>query len=117
MDFVKIQYEQPTPPADIRRPEDWARAPLYPEEFFEAPVGVAAGLVKAAKAEALVIMTVYSPFMWAKHAAGDALLTAHLKENPEAVRKGLEIMTENVRRLVRGCKQAGVAGFYLATPG
>jgi uroporphyrinogen decarboxylase len=118
MDFVKIQFEQATPAADnIRRPEDWANVPLYPESFFEAPVGVAAGLVKAAKAEALVIMTVYSPFMWAKHATSDATLTAHLKENPEAVRKGLEIMTENVRRLVRGCKQAGVDGFYISTQG
>ncbi len=118
MDFVKIQLEQATPRADnIRRPEDWADLPLYPESFFEAPVGVAAGLVKAAKAEALVIMTVYSPFMWAKHATSDAVLTAHLKENPEAVRKGLEIMTQNVRRLVRGCKQAGVDGFYISTQG
>jgi uroporphyrinogen decarboxylase len=118
MDIVKIQYEQATPPAgNIRRPEDWANAPLYPESFFEAPVGVAAGLVKAAKAEALVIMTIYSPFMWAKHATSDAVVTAHLKENPEAVRKGLEIMTENVRRLMRGCKQAGVDGFYISTQG
>jgi uroporphyrinogen decarboxylase len=118
MDFVKIQYEQATPLADhIRRPEDWANAPLYPDEFFDEPVAVAAGLAQAAKAEALVIMTVYSPFMWAKHATGEALLTAHLKENPEAVRKGLEIMTENVRRLVRGCKRAGVDGFYISTQG
>jgi uroporphyrinogen decarboxylase len=117
MDFVKIQYERATPPADIRRPADWANLALYPESFFEASVGVAAGLVKAAKAEALVIMTVYSPFMLAKQTAGDAVLTAHLREDPDAVRKGLEIMTENVRRLVRGCKQAGVDGFYISTQG
>jgi uroporphyrinogen decarboxylase len=80
-------------------------------------VGVAAGLVKAAKAEALVIMTVYSPFMWAKHATSEALLSAHLKENPQAVRPGLEIMTENVRRFMRDCKQAGVDGFYISTQG
>ena len=118
MDFVKIQYEQKQPPADlIHRPEDWAKAPLYPESFFEAPVGVAAGLAQAAKAEALVIVTLYSPLMWARHLSGDALLTAHLKENPQAVRRGLEIMTENVLRLVRGCKQAGVDGFYASTQG
>ena len=118
MDFVKIQYEQHVPAdGDIRRPEDWAHAPLYGQEFFEAPVAVAAGLAQAAKPEALVIMTVYSPFMWARHAAGDAALTAHLRENPEAVRKGLEIMTENVRRLMRGCIQAGVDGFYISTQG
>lgn len=118
MDFVKIQYEQTLPPsAPIHRLEDWAGVPLYPEEFFEAPVRVAEGLVKAAKHEALVIMTLYSPFMWARHAAGEQVLDGHLKENPEAVRKGLEIMTENVLNLVRGCKRVGVDGFYASSQG
>src|SRR5512147_2688451 len=66
MDFVKIQYEQVLPPGTtIRQPRDWGRLTLYPEEAFEAPIQVAEGLVKAAKNEALVIMTLYSPFMWA----------------------------------------------------
>src|SRR5262245_6169544 len=58
MDFVKIQYEQVLPPGPpIRAPEDWANVPLYPDAFFEEPVRVAEGLVRATKAEALVIMT------------------------------------------------------------
>ena len=118
MDFVKIQYEQTQPAsASIHRPEDWAHAPLYPEEFFETPIRVVEGLVKAAKDEALVIMTLYSPFMWARHLAEGVDLTGHLKENPEAVKKGLEIMTENVLRLVRGCKRVGVDGFYVSSQG
>jgi len=118
MDFVKIQYEQVLPPLPaVRRPEDWAHAPLYTAEFFDAPVRVAEGLVKAAKNEALVIMTLYSPFMWAMHAGGGAVLTEHLKRDPEAVTKGLRIMTENVLRLVRGCKRVGVDGFYATTQG
>ena len=115
MDFVKIQYEQPFPASTpIRRPEDWAHAPLCSEEFFEAPIRVVEGLVKAAKSDALVIMTIYSPFMWAAHLAD---ITNHLKENPEAAKKGLEIMTENVLTLVRGCKRAGVDGFYASSQG
>jgi len=115
MDFVKIQYEQGFPASPpIRKPEDWAHAPLCSEEFFEAPIHVVEGLVKAAKSEALVIMTLYSPFMWAAHRAD---ITHHLKENPEAAKKGLEIMTENVLTLVRGCKRAGVDGFYASSQG
>ena len=115
MDFVKIQYEQPFPASTpIRKPEDWAHAPLCSGEFFEAAIRVVEGLVKAAKSEALVIMTLYSPFMWAAHLAD---ITNHLKEDPEAAKKGLEIMTENVRTLVRGCKQAGVDGFYASSQG
>jgi uroporphyrinogen decarboxylase len=115
MDFVKIQYEQPFPASTpIRKPEDWAKAPLCSEEFFEAPIHVVEGLVKAAKSDALVIMTLYSPFMWAAHLAD---ITNHLKQNPEAAKKGLEIMTENVLTLVQGCKRAGVDGFYASSQG
>lgn len=115
MDFVKIQYEQPFPAsAPISKPEDWAQAPICSEEFFEAPLHVVEGLVQAAKSEALVIMTLYSPFMWAAH-LGD--ITNHLQENPEAAKKGLEIMTENVLTLVRGCKRVGVDGFYASSQG
>jgi uroporphyrinogen decarboxylase len=118
MDFVKIQYEQPFPSSTpIRKPEDWAHAPLCSEEFFEAPIHVVEGLVKAAKSEALVILTLYSPFMWAAHLAEDGAITNHLQENPEAVKKGLEIMTENVLTLVRGCKRACVDGFYASSQG
>jgi len=118
MDFVKIQYEQTLPPSPaIHRPVDWAQAPLYPEKFFEAPIHVAEGLVKAAKNEALVIMTLYSPFMWAARLRGDVELANHLKENPEAVAKGLEIMTENVLTLIRGCKRVGIDGFYASSQG
>jgi uroporphyrinogen decarboxylase len=118
MDFVKIQYEHSQPPSSpIRRPEDWAQAPLYSDEFFEMPVKVVEGLVKAARAEALVVMTLYSPFMWATHLVGADLVAAHLKEKPEAVVKGLAIMIENVLKLVRACQRAGVDGFYVATQG
>ena len=118
MDFVKIQYEQSQPAsAPIRRPEDWARAPLYPDEFFEAPIRVVEGLVKAARQDALVIMTLYSPFMWAAHLGGGVNLVKHLEENPEAVKKGLAVMVDNVLKLVRGCKQAGVDGFYASSQG
>jgi len=118
MDFVKIQYEQIQPPyPPIRKPEDWALVPLVGEDFFDPTLRVVAGLVKAAGKEALVVMTVYSPFMWAAHLDPDGLLPAHLQQNPSPVSQGLAIMTENVLRLVRGCKQAGVDGFYVSTQG
>jgi uroporphyrinogen decarboxylase len=118
MDFVKIQYEQTIPAlAPIQKAEDWARAPLFPAEFFEAPVRVVEGLVRASKGEALVIMTLYSPFMWAMNFTTNEDLARHMQENPAAVQKGLEIMTENVLNLARGCKQAGVDGFYASSQG
>ena len=118
MDFVKIQYEQTLSSSPlIHNLKDWGNAPLYPEAFFETTVRVAEGLVKAAKDEALVIMTLYSPLMWARRMAGEENLANHLMENPEAVKKGLEIMTENVLNLVRACKRVGVDGFYASSQG
>lgn len=115
MDFVKIQYEQPFPASTpIHKPEDWAHAPRCSQDFFEAPIRVVEGLVKAAGSDALVIMTLYSPFMWAAHLAD---ITSHLRENPEAAKKGLEIMAENVLTFVRGCKGVGVDGFYASSQG
>ena len=64
-----------------------------------------------------MVMTLYSPFMWAAQYDGGAGISAHLQEDPEAVAKGLRVMTENVLRLVRGCKWAGVDGFYVSTQG
>ena len=118
MDFVKIQYEQTQPLyPPIRKPEDWMHVPLVGQDFFEPTIRVVEGLVKAAGKEALVVMTVYSPFMWAAHLDQAGLIGAHLQENPQAVSQGLAIMTENVLRLVHGCKQAGVDGFYVSTQG
>lgn len=118
MDFVKIQYEQhlPSEPS-ISRPEDWSSVPRYAQESFEPTVRVVEGMLQAAQADALVIMTLYSPFMWVKHLSSDAVLRVHFRENPDAVQAGLDIMTENVLNLVRACKRAGIDGFYASTQG
>jgi uroporphyrinogen decarboxylase len=118
MDFVKIQYEKVFPPIPaIKRPQDWATMPSYPLEFYEPMLSAVQGLVKAAKPEALVLMTLYSPFMCAGHTTSLPLLTAHLEENPDAVRKGLEPITDSLMRFVKECVRLGVDGFYASTQG
>lgn len=118
MDWVKIQYEHAFPRRlDISRPQDWAQMPLYGRDFYAEPLHVVEGLVKAAKKEALVLVTLYSPFMCAGHTAGDQTLTEHLKSDPEAVKRGMEIITESVMTFVRECIRLGVDGFYASTQG
>ena len=91
MDFIKIQYERKFPPVpQIRRPEDWAKIPFYDLEFYEPQLQAVEGLVKAAKSEALVLCTLYSPLMCAGHTTSHETVTAHLSEDPDAVAKGLE---------------------------
>ena len=76
MDFVKIQYERtfPTLP-QIQNPEDWSRMPPYGRDFFEGQLSAVKGLVQALGREAVVVMTLYSPFMCAGQTAGAARVT------------------------------------------
>jgi len=119
MDFVKIQYERAFPVLpEIQRPEDWARMPFYDLDFYRDPLGVVEGLVKAAKKEALVVLTLYSPFMLAGQTVGDqATLTAHIQENPEAVKRGMQVITDSLMGFVKECTRLGLDGFYTSTQG
>ncbi len=118
MDFVKIQYERTFPPIlDIKKPGDWEKMPSYKLDFYEPELEAVKGLVKAAKKEALILVTLYSPFMCAGHTATLPLLTAHLQENPDAVKKGLEIITNSLMLFVKECIRLGVDGFYASTQG
>ncbi len=118
MDFVKIQYEHPFPKLpEIRRPKDWARVPALGADYFSDPLEVVAGMVKEAKKEAVVVVTLYSALMHAGHATSGALLTAHLKEDPESTAKGLMKIAECNLVFVRECVKRGIDGFYMSTQG
>ncbi len=118
MDFVKIQYERTFPPIpEIKSPADWKKVPLYKQDFYEPELEAVRGLVKAAKREALILVTLYSPLMCAGHTAGLPLLSTHLQEDAEQVKKGMEIITESLMLFVKECIRAGVDGFYTSTQG
>lgn len=118
MDFVKIQFELPFPHhPEIRRPTDWARLPFYGKAFYDPQLEVVKGLVEEAKHEALVILTLYSPFMLAGQAVGAETLEAHIREDPEATRRGIEIIAASLLLFVREAIRLGVDGFYHSTQG
>ena len=119
MDFVKIQYEKTFPvEREIRSPGDWHRLPKHGEDFYVEPLSVVEGLVKAVKDEALILVTLYSPYMCVGHAAGgDKILTEYLNQDPEGVKPGLETATESLMMFVNRCIDLGVDGFYASTQG
>lgn len=118
MDFVKVQYENPFPHRpQIAKPTDWAQMPRYGRDFYAGQLHVIDGLVKAAGKEAPVIVTVYSPFMCAGHTVGSQALNAQIAEDPQAVKKGMEIITESLMIFVKACIELGVDGFYASTQG
>ncbi|MFI5386946.1 MAG: uroporphyrinogen decarboxylase family protein [Fimbriimonadales bacterium] len=117
MDFVKVQLELDFPTVAIEKPQDWANLPFLDTGFFEPQLGVVRGLVEALGKDALVIVTLYSPMMMANHIGDRNLLNAHLEEDVEAVRPGMQTMTDSLIGFVRECVKAGVDGFYHSTQG
>jgi uroporphyrinogen decarboxylase len=118
MDFVKIQFEHTLPrQTNLLNPDDWRRIKPLDEEFFLDPLYVVDGLVKAAKREALVLVTLYSPFMLAGQINGQETITRHIIENPEKAKIGMEIVTESLLAFVKACIRLGVDGFYTSTQG
>ena len=118
MDFVKVQYERTFPPlSQIQSAADWKAMPRYGLDFYRPQLEVVDALVKAAGREALVLVTLYSPFMCAGQSASRALLAKHIDENAEAVRPALETVTDSLLGFVRECRNLGVDGFYASTQG
>ncbi|HKD07292.1 MAG TPA: uroporphyrinogen decarboxylase family protein [Bryobacteraceae bacterium] len=118
MDFVKIQFEQTYSRQDfLQKPSDWSRLKLAKLDFYEPLLVTVRELVKAEKKNSLILMTLYSPFMCAGHCATAPVLLQHMSEDPEAVKKGLEILTESQMLFVRACIREGVDGFYASTQG
>jgi uroporphyrinogen decarboxylase len=118
MDFVKIQYELSIPhQQDIKKPDDWSKMPLMGTEFYQDQWEIANGLVESAGKEALVIMTLYSPFMLAGQAVGRELVDEHIRENPDQFKNGMEILTESMLIFIKGCIEKGIDGFYHSTQG
>jgi uroporphyrinogen decarboxylase len=119
MDFVKIQFDEQQFARNelIRTPKDWASFPVLPEKWFEPSLHLLRQLVKAAKSEALIIQTLYTPYQMAKQAVPWELLVEHVKQDAEAVSRGMENITLSLMNFVDAAARAGADGFYLPTQG
>jgi uroporphyrinogen decarboxylase len=60
------------------------------------------------------IQTVFSPLAQAKNLAGQERLIVHLRQQPEMVKAGLEVIAETTLRFIEAAKQRGIAGIYYA---
>lgn len=118
MDIVKVQYEDRFPFCpEIREPADWAGLPARGLDFYDNQLEILAGIIKAASSDALVIQTMYSPFMQACTTAGRDRLRAHIEADPGAVNHGMQTITESMLAYVKECIALGVDGFYASTQG
>jgi uroporphyrinogen decarboxylase len=118
MDFVKIQFELPFPrQPQIQKPADWDKLPFFGLDHYEPMLKVVEGLVSAAKQEAPVVLTLYSPYMLINNMVGPDTATRLMQENPDAYRSAIDRMTESLMSFVREGVRAGLDGFYHSTQG
>lgn len=99
----------------IREPEDWLRLPvLDPARGMLGEMGQALVEIGRAVGEEIpFIMTIFNPLAQAKNLAGEALLP-HLRQYPDALRAGLETITETTLRTIEAYRRSGIAGIFLA---
>jgi uroporphyrinogen decarboxylase len=72
------------------------------------------GNQEAVGAEVPFIQTIFSGLSQAKNLVGKGKLPAHLRQEPEAVRAGLDTITETTVQFIRQARRRGIAGIFLA---
>jgi len=99
----------------IQQPEDWTRLRvLDPTRGLLDEVRRALGIIgREVGEEAPFIQTIFNPLAQAKNLAGERLL-ADLRQQPAAVKAGLETITETTIRFIEAVRGTGVAGIFLA---
>ncbi len=100
----------------IQTPADWEKlAPLNPDEGALAVQIEALRLVGEQMGEEVpFIATIFSPLSQAKNLAGNSVMLSHLRSHPNAVKRGLEAITESTIRFVEAAKATGISGIYYA---
>ena len=90
-DIVKIQYEHRHPLLDsIRSAQDWTSMPCCDESVYADQLEVVAGVAAELNAEAVIVVLLYSPLMFASHTDGKDALLCHFADDPAKARKAIE---------------------------
>lgn len=72
-------------------------------------------LIRDALPDDLILSTVFSPLTVARTLAGDGALVRYLRENPEDLHQGLEVITDVTARFAGETLAAGADGIFFAT--
>jgi len=99
----------------IQGAEDWTRLqPLEPTSGLLDEVLRALDIIEGEVGEEVpFIQTIFNPLAQAKNLAGERLL-ADLRQHPDAVKAGLETITESSIRFIEAACETGIAGIFLA---
>jgi len=102
-------------PRLIQGPEDWTTlSVLDPRQGMLGEMMQALRLIgRGVGDDVPFVWTIFNPLAQAKNLAGDRLLP-HLRQHPDALKAGLETITQSIIRFVEQARQTGLAGVFLA---
>jgi uroporphyrinogen decarboxylase len=100
----------------IERPQDWEKlAVLSPSSPALARQLDCLRIIRLGlPSETPLLQTIFSPLAQAKNLAGGEQLIVHLRQYPQAVLKGLEVIAQTTRCFVEACLEIGLDGIFYA---
>ena len=100
----------------IQAAKDWDK--LHPLDPSEGGLGAQLECLRLIGDELIgevpFIQTIFSPLAHAKYLVGSESLLVHLRRNPDALHRGLEVITETITRFINAALDTGMAGVFYA---
>jgi len=116
-DFIKVMndnpYYMPATLPVIENPSDWTRLEKAPPTAagFQAQLDGLRILKKELGNEVLFITTIFNPYNYGNKISRDQV-KKHIREKPEAVKQGMQVIAESLADFSLACIEAGAAGVY-----
>ena len=100
----------------VLSPKDWEKLPvLRPNSpHLARQLECLKILRKELGAETPILQTIFNPLAQAKNLAGGETLLVHMRQYPEALLKGLEIIAESTRQFIEAAMGNGIDGIFYA---
>jgi uroporphyrinogen decarboxylase len=100
----------------IQKPEDWEKLAVIPptSPHLARQLACLRLLRSAIEPETPILQTIFDPLSQAKNLAGGERLVAHLRQNPEEVKKGLNAITGSTMLFIQEAIRAGIDGIFFA---
>lgn len=100
----------------IKTPQDWSELRVL--DPYQGYLGVMLEALQAIRTtigtDTPVIQTIFSPLSQAKNLMGSDQLLVHLRRHPEALRVGLQTISETTARFVEEAMETGIDGIFYA---
>jgi len=100
----------------VKHARDWQRLePLNPAEGqLGNQLRTLQIIIHEIESSTPVIQTIFNPMSQAKNLVGKEQLIVHMRQHPQELLAGLEILTENTIRFIQNCVPLGIQGIFLA---